>query len=308
MYDTIGMYLDSTDTNISYIDYVPQFLDNCGIHKYGDSIVITGWKDGLQINVSQNKVKVAKGSLGKFYLNDAFQTLRRGDSERAIERLSDALHLPMKRAKITRIDLGQTLSMTYPEEVYYKYLGVTPYYKRKEQPNGIYYDNGNSQMAFYGKVREQKDKGQFVESIYKNLNLLRYEYRTKNRIGKAFNMPQVYAKDLYQEDFYMNLLDRWGDKYSIINKISKKMDSLKITGSTKEIMDQLAFIGLLEVGYIDVYEKVREWQVMGVIDKKQASDLRKKLKAVSGIKIASEGNDLIIELDQKINEAINNYR
>lgn len=302
------MYLDSNSSNLSYLDYVPQFLDKCGEHTYETGTVITGWKDGLQINVSEKKVKVAKGSLGKFYLNDNFQTLRRGDTQRAIEKLSDELHLPMNNAKVTRIDLGQTMSMSYPEEVYYKYLGIAPYFQRKEQPNGIYYDNGNSTLSFYGKVKEQKNKGLLIPPMYNDMNLLRYEFRLKKRIAKSLRMSLVNASHLYEEDFYIELLEIWKKKYFSISKISMKMDNLKVTGSTKDLMNQLAFIGLIEIGYLHAYSKVREWQTMGIIDKKQASDIRKKLKSVNGLKVTSDTNDLINELDEKIIESISYFR
>jgi len=53
---------------------------------------------------------------------------------------------------------------------------------------------------------------------------------------------------------------------------------------------------------------IREWQSKKEIDKKQASDLRRKLKSISNRPGLTEKNELIDELDQKISEAVEYYR
>ncbi len=62
-----------------------------------------------------------------------------------------------------------------------------------------------------------------------------------------------------------------------------------------------------ELGQPEVLGKVKEWQDMGEISKKQAYDLRVFIKNLSKIPTDEQGNDLINELDKKIKEAARYY-
>ena len=66
-------------------------------------------------------------------------------TKRAIESISDNLHLPFQNANITRLDVAQNLLMKHPEDLYFKYLGQSQFYKRLEQPDGLYFNNSKRQ-------------------------------------------------------------------------------------------------------------------------------------------------------------------
>ena len=80
------------------------------------------------------------------------------------------------------------------------------------------------------------------------------------------------------------------------------------TGSKKELIENLAFLSISEIGQSHVLNKVKEWQSKEFITKKQAFDLRKTIRELSRIKTNVEENDLISELDIKIKEAANEIR
>lgn len=289
---------------IDLMSAIPQYLTNVtneGTSTYGN--YLNGYSDSLKVSISDSRIKIYDSSICKYYLGDNFKTMGKGDTKRAIEKISNKLHLPFHYANITRIDFAQNLIMQYPESVYYPYLGEAQYYNRLEQNNGLYYNNQKRQLVYYGKVYEQKDKGQPIPELYKNRYVLRYELRFTKRLTKQFNKPEIIAGLLYDEVFYNDLVKRWESEYLAIQKINTKLSNMKPTGSKKQFIENLALYTILELGQPQVLSKVKEWQKSGDIAKKQAYDLRKAIKEMTKIPDNDKGNELINELDKKIKEA-----
>jgi len=287
-----------------FLHNIPQYLttvSNHGLNQFGE--YFTGYLESLKVSISENRVKISDSSLCKYYLGDNFKTLTKGDTKRAIEKISDSLHLPFKLANVTRIDFAKNLIMQFDEKIYYPYLGEAQYYNRLEQNNGLYYNNQLRQLLFYGKEYEQKVKRQPIPEMYKNRNVLRFEMRFKKQLRQQLNKPEITANLLYDEVFYGSLVTRWKNEYLAIQKINSKLNNMKPTGSKKELAENLALYTILELGQPQVLNTVKEWQVSGQISKKQAYDLRTFIKQLSKTTIDEKGNDLINELNQKIKEA-----
>ena len=107
MYDTVNFRLFQSDADgVDFLAETPCFLENVGEHYYNGEAVITGSLNGLKISLNRYQMKIRDGSLCKWYLGDNLQTMGRGDTQRAIEKLSDTLHVPMSKATITRLDIA----------------------------------------------------------------------------------------------------------------------------------------------------------------------------------------------------------
>lgn len=305
MYDNLDMALTKEQSpGVCFLNTIPQYLtsvSNEGNNQFGE--YITGYLDSLKISISDNRVKVYDSSLCKYLLGDNFKTLTRGGTKRAIQKISDALHLPFHLSNVTRIDFANNLIMQFPEEVYYPYLGEAQYYKRLPQPNGLYYSNQLRQLVFYGKEHEQKVKRQPIPELYKNRNVLRYEIRYTKRLRQQFQKPVVTAGLLINEAFYNDLVSRWKGEYLAIQKINSKLIKMKPTGSKRELAENLALYSIIELGQSQVLDRVKEWQLSGDISKKQAYDLRTFIKDLAKNATDEKGNDLINELNKKIKEA-----
>ena len=304
MYDSIDFTLRREQAgNLDLMEFVPQFMTDFRSEvnsKFGR--YISGNLDSLQVSVNDNRVKISN-SLCKYYLGDNFKTLGKGDTQKAIEKISDSLHLPIDRANVTKMDLGKNLIMQYSEKVYYPYLGEAKYYKRLEADNGLYYNNQQRQIVFYGKEHEQKQKRQPIPELYQNRNVLRIEMRFKKKLVKQFNKPEITAALLYDETFYNSLVKRWKDEYFAIQKINTKLSKMKPTGSKKEFIENLALFTLLDLGQPQVLNLVKEWQLKGEISKKQAYDIRNFIKTIAQTPLDDKGNELINELNRKVREA-----
>jgi len=305
MYDNIDISMFKNQCpGIDLLKDIPQFLTNVsnhGVNQFGE--YITGYLDNLKVNISENRIKIADSSLCKYYLGDNFKTLSRGDTKQAIDKISDNLHLPLYHATLTRIDFATNLLMKYDEKLYYPYLGQAQYYNRLEQNNGLYYNNLLRQLVFYGKEYEQKIKRQPIPELYKNRNVLRFELRFRKRLRQQFNRHELTAKLLYDEVFYRDLVTRWKNEYLAIKKIKSKIISMQPTGSTKELIENMALFQLLEIGQPQVLSIIKEWQSQRLITKKQANDHRHKIKELSQISNFDKENDLVLELNQKIKDA-----
>lgn len=295
---------------MDFLAETPCYLENVGEHNYNDEIVITGSLKGLKISLNRYQMKIKDGSLCKWHLGDNFQTLGRGDTQRAIESLSDALHIPMNKATVTRLDIAQNFITRYPPEVYLSHLGILKYATRLQEPNGIYYSQTGGRLCFYDKNREQRNNKEPIPELYEGRNVLRYEQRYTNRIASQLKVGEITGAMLYNDAFYIALLKRWKDTYKAIQKINDI--SLNIQAMrTKQQLYKMGVLSLIEQagGQLQMIEQINEAQKRGELSKKQAFDLRQAVNEACKIK---EGltipNEAIQELDKKVSEAVKFYR
>lgn len=68
--------------------------------------------------------------------------------------ISDRLHLSIEKAICTRIDIAQNMIAVYIILTWDNYNITTDF----EQDNGLYYNNYQKQLVFYGKIQEQKKR------------------------------------------------------------------------------------------------------------------------------------------------------
>lgn len=310
MYDTIDFKLRSFEVErIDFLSETPNYFEIKGEHLFNGEKVITGNLKDLKISVSQRGVNLTGGSLCKWYLGDNFQTLERGDIQRAIENLSDTLHLPMEKSTVTRIDLAQNFIMKHPTEVYFNHLGSSYPSKRLEQPDGLYYSKHDTLLVFYDKVKEQRAKGQPIPELYSNKNTLRYEMRLKSRLKDTFKVERVTAEMLYQENFYIDIVKRWKKAYQNIKKINDitlNFEAMK----TKKDLYTLGLASLIEQqgGELAIIQQINQAYKKGEITKKQSYDMRQAIIEASRATIATVKSDVIAELDKKIEESTKFYR
>jgi hypothetical protein len=311
MYDSVNFrLLQSEAGEVDFLSEIPCFLDNIGEHNYNDDVVITGNLKGLKVSLNRYQMKVKDGSLCKWFLGDNFQTMGRGDTQQAIEKLSDTLHLPMSKAAVTRLDIAQNMIMKHPPDVYLNHLGLLPYATRLQEPRGLYYKQLNGRLCFYDKNSEQKSHNEPIPELYQSRNVLRYEQRYLSRLPKQLNTPEVTGAMLYDEAFYIGLLDRWKEAYEAIKKINNVTLNFEAM-TTKKQFYKMGVLSLIEQagGQLQMIEQINEAQKQGRLTKKQAFDLRAAVNEACKIKEGlTAPNEAIEELDKKINEAVKYYR
>lgn len=309
MYDTQTFRLGGDKCrSVDLMAEVPNYLEKTIVSNTDDgNTFITGYNNQFKVVVTPNGVKLHKGSLCKSWHGNNIQTLGRQEAQWAIEQLSDELHLPIHDANVFRIDLAANFITKFSPVEYYPYLGPLQYYKRQPFGNGLYYNASKTSIIFYDKIKEQKAKTQIIPDIYQHANMLRYEMRFTKRLPKTFNVPELTASMLYDEDFYSSIISTWKDNYKSIKKIRQMTDDIQPTGSTKDLVNFLALAGLEKYGHIEAMDMIAKWQRRKDIDKKQAQDLRRKLRSLSDLPKYTNSSELIDELDQKIERTVEQY-
>lgn len=312
MYDTIFLKYCSTDKAVDYREQTAKYLDANSVswHRYGGVEIVSGGVGRLKVLASRNKVKINGGSLCKWQLGDNYQEMGRKDTQRAIERLSDILHLPLADAVVTRMDVGLSIEIKHPPKVYMNHLGEYGKSIRLEQPNSVYYRMSKEELCFYDKRKETLEKGEDVPDLFVNSNVLRYEQRYKKSVGKAFGRDVVTASLLYDEEFYISVLDRWANTYDAIEKINDITINLDLMKGVKGL-NRMGILSLVEKfgGELALLKQIDEQQLCGKITPKQAFDLRKAIKnACNTQDDMVTKSEVITELDAKIKDAIRYYR
>lgn len=304
MYDSIDFYILQADhPKNDFLSTASKHIKirSEGISKFGP--FMTGEHDVFKVKINQNKISFVEGSLLHYYLKTPFGLLSRGDTFRAIEKLSDELHLPICTAKLTRIDIGQHIPVRYNPKIYFPYLGTCHHYKRLEQADGLYYSNRLRKIVFYDKILKQEFNQMQIPQIYETTNLLRYELRFIGRLSSQFKLPEITCSRLYDADFFQRIVKRWRDEYLHIQKISSNLTGLAITSSPKKLIEQIASLYILENSQNLILSQIKEWQELIKITKKQAFDLRQAVKKITESPQRTTSNEFISELNKKIKEA-----
>lgn len=307
MYDTINFRLTAADVSgVSFIEEIPCHLTDLATHDFSGELVVTGTLHGLNVSVNRWQVKVKDGSMCKYYHGSNLHTMSLTDTHRAIERLSDELHLPMHLASVTRLDVGGNLTTLHPTDVYFNHLGVLAWSKRLLQPSGLYYCKRDEVLCFYNKTKELRAKGEPIPYQYQGKNILRYEQRYMGHLSRVLKVPPVKGATLYDEDFFNLVVSRWLTTYQAIKKINNTSINLDFMKNVRDL-NRLGRLALIERagGELALIEQVNEMRAKGELTSKQASDLKQAIRrAVSPKDGLVTPNEAIQELDLLIKECV----
>lgn len=310
MYDTINLWLPIDNESSFDISKTMQHLSCVTEHQKDDGKVYVSGILGsnYKVNISEQGLSL-KGSLAKYFLSDNFNTLTRSDSARAIEKMSDELHLPIDQSKVRRIDFSQNFLMDYKPEAYYNYLGECQHYNRLPQAKSLYYSNGLRQKLFYNKIAEGKAKGQNLPDVWNGQNVLRYEIRFKSRLPKQFKLPEVNACTLSDEKFYMNLYDKWQAEYDEIHKLNSINFNLSDMNSPKDFWKQINLMAVNTIGQDKIMQEIENLRNQKAFAKPEYySRLKREIRELCKTPDLTTSSDLVAELDKKIKASKRYYR
>lgn len=316
MYDTI--YFKFGQRDFEYIDFskdIPPILSEWwnsekfpGV-KHGwlyGAKGVNGVPEKLFITITKDSITI-RNSLCKWYLGDNFQCMKLIDVQIALEQLSEIFNLPFEKAIITRMDIAFNLIVKHPVEIYLSHLGEMKYSKRvQSESTGIYYHQSNGKWCIYDKTKSQRAKRQSIPELYKGRNCIRIEHRYLRKLSSTFNVEKVTGALLCDEIFYYALCEQLIDDYNAIQKINDmqlNFDNLR----TKKDWQKIGTATLINIvgGQLAALNQVKEAQKRGDISSKQAFDIREYLNKLCDSKDKFIiPNEAIIELDQKIEEAL----
>ncbi len=319
MYDTVCFKLGVENAEgVNLIENVPKCLDAGGVSYHEGEMwrYISGKLKGeggctLDVVVSDRKLKLS-GSVCKWYWGDNVRTLQRHDMENAVKMLSERLQVPLWNADITRLDIGDNLFVKKPVKAYLSHLGEYPRYSRLMQPSGLYYTSNTQDvvLSFYDKRAEVRNAGGKVDELFKGYNILRYELRYKRHLQRHLKEERVTAALLYEERFYMKLLDLWRAAYDRISKVN----DVELNVSAMRKRSDLYRAGVLSLverfgGETAVLQQLKMFQQRGDLTRKQAYDLKAAVRSACKERVGfAVQNKEIEELNRAVAGAIMYYR
>jgi len=303
MYDTHNLWesMESAN-NINLFADIPYYIENATQHndKRGQPY-INGNLQNYIVNIYQYGISL-KGSIAKYYYGDNFQILTRGDYQKAIEKLNDTLHLNFYNAKVNRFDIGVNLQMKYDCNAYYSLLGDLHHYKRLEQPTSVNYVNSLRQLILYNKIAEAKAKRFEIPEVYKNENVLRVEFRYLRQLPTQLKQPEITPKTLCNEQFYIQIVDKWINEYQKINKQNSVQIDFNVMKNAKDLDDLLRLWGLQycggELEFLKLIEQAKQQGVFKYYNEEKR--YKEKIKKIGKTPKFTGQSDLIKELNEKI--------
>ncbi len=308
--DTISLTLRKEQLpNIDLLAEIPLYLTSISSEglSYGKSTV-NGKLGSFDVTINEDRIKIRNASLTKYYLGNSLSMMGRGAIKQAIEKMSDVLHLPIEKAEVQKFDFAKNIMLNNDVSLYLKYLGNYSHFKRLEQPNGINYKQVSKEFVIYDKIRETKHHREPLPQMYKDRFMMRLESRYSNNLCKQFNLLSITASLLYDESFYMLVNDNWYKDYKNIDKIKNyKIDMEQVT--TKEQLKLLGVLSLVQMegGKSQALQNLKERYLQGKLTKKQHYDLKALIEQSSTMKLQTVESDLILELNQKVKEAVKYY-
>ena len=111
-------------------------------------VCIFGSLDGLKVSIYTGGYSII-GSLAKYLYPSNVYPLDRHSTIQAIEKLSDALHIDMREAKVTGLEFGTQFVMRKPVDEYLKKLGDMPKLARYHFDVGTISTKGNSNPKYF---------------------------------------------------------------------------------------------------------------------------------------------------------------
>lgn len=306
MYDTTGFYLRANNAQ-NCLRYLIEGKEE--INKDSGLILSKGKIDNLFVKVNGVNISIS-GSLAKFYFGNNLKQLTRKDTEQAIEKLSDSLHIGIKESKVWKLHIGANFIVTEPLPVYYDCLGVLSRFKRSEIANkkALLYTTSQEAFELYDKLRDAKRTKTQIPEVYQGKIVMRIESHFNKNLQKLFHTPELKAKNLFDQDTYIQAIDIWKERFFSIQRLRKlkfTKESLEML-SVKSLQKQLALMQIKTIGENELLRMIENSK--GSIDKMQYSRLKKWYEDILMQPELTEPNELIKELDEKVLRVAKHYR
>lgn len=307
MYDNVRLWMprtwDMQDVG-RYLESARELADTSTgeMHTYGSC-------GGLKVSQNSFGVEVS-GSLAKFLHGENITPMDLRGTADAVAKLSDALHLRMNEAKVTRLEFGRTLEVSRPVTDYLQRLGDVPRMRRGVfAPGALYYLNKgkeqNKVLAFYDKGDEARAGGMAIPAGLESSNLLRYELRFYKRVAQQAKAREVTAATLYNELFYRRMVELWRDNYFSISKTNKTgYDMENVKSTVSGVFEWIAGVALNRMDAEEISGLIEAVERSGKLpDRMSRARLKRKLQDIAAKAGAGVPDELIKELDGKVRDA-----
>ena len=216
MIDTLNISIDRSgiDENIDLIGEIGARIE---IDPYNSNeLKVEGKLGNLKVVITGMEIRIY-GSIAKYLKGDNLETLPLEELKMAIEKLEGKLGIPVRKGRITRVDMAGTFQMKEKPLLYLKKLGWLEGFTRGTfSPDTLYYTRGKViQLCFYDKGKETGGKDLEVPPG----NLLRYECRFYSKGIRWLFKRNLTVDKILDEKVFNVFISRWHELYTSIFKL-----------------------------------------------------------------------------------------
>ena len=297
----IHQFVNKQDA-LEYIDILAPLLTQANFTKEIDTnqFILTGKMGTMRTKVTEDYLMInASPPKNMFGCNYYCSSIK--DFKQWVSDISDLYNLLLSESNVTSLEFGGNLQVNEEPEKYYSILGESGTYK-KEKFGSLYYVGTNKKIIFYNKVKELKKRSRdkIILNEIKDKYILRIEIRLIKKVAKHLRREKVQLKDLYNKEFFSQLVFLFRDEYMQIHKnnlLQPTLGTMRCGDGKNYLLASL----IAEKGANEVNEIVK--QIKPKFTPVEHSRLKAALK---NLKYLSEPSPLLTELDEKISELINN--
>lgn len=309
MYDKVKLWCERCDVGEQYpniaalLDEAKEQTDlNTG------EVRTFGSLEGLKVSLGSGLSIV--GSMPKFLYGSNIYTLDRTATRQAIEKIEDALHISLDKAKVTGFEFGTTFPMKKPPSEYLERLGEMRRLQRYQfNPDTLYYRHKGKQQpktyCFYDKIAEARANKMPIPDGLQDANLLRCELRLNGRLPYQMGVPEVTASTLSEKPFYSKVMQLFQDGYFSIVKTNQIKDN--VMSEIKTVSDAFnvyvaRLISQSDKTQITAFlEELKRADVFK--DRVSYTRLKQKIEQVASTPNFTISDELIKELDDDFRNA-----
>lgn len=183
-----------------------------------------GYSGCIKVREVNGKM-IIECSLPKLLKGDNIYSLNYFEVIIALKLIEKELGISIMKGIIRRLDCEITVESLYKPSTYFRYLGNSKYYVRKEiQKTSLYYANKSRIINVYDKIKERKDKKEMLPIELERKNLLRFECRYRNKylktIAKKNCLEVLKVEDLINPAIFISISEIIFDEYKAIDKLN----------------------------------------------------------------------------------------
>lgn len=310
-FDTINFRVDASSLPSDAINHLSGILPREGYNATSGAHWQAGSVGNLIVSLNELGLTV-NGSLADFYFGNNTLTVSRGEVGKALEKLSDTLHVDMGKAEVKRLDISTSFQMKNQVRAYLNILGNLSYFARVNvTKNTLTYTRGEAQkqvLCFYDKLREQRAKHQYGDTpkpFADTGNVLRYEARLLKQIPQQLNYDRVTGGMLADIELFRKVAKFWGKSYFCIQKTYTDINMEKVK-TPNDARDCLLAHLLNEAGAETLEKYLTDLKARGVFENRQYyTRFKQQMKDTVKKYSDTENESLATELDNDVRTELN---
>lgn len=268
----------------------------------------SGYYKNFYVSCTANSLWLS-GSFPKFKNGENLTMLTPKDIEEILQELSDVFHVPMRVARVTRLDVGPNIILDEPVNQYLAFFGQAPRYKKIPHPeNGnITYKNTKREIVLYNKILDAKNRNMPIPEHFKDKNVLRPELRFLSKSIPDLGYDRLIAAHLCKPQFHHHMLQLWYDQMAAIQRINLDKGCLDFQ-NVRCFQKSLYPAAILSFGGQDiVLQQLEACKWCGGVSPKNYTRVKSWVKTQCTMD-KQHPHELMQELDEKMQQAVKAYK